>query len=216
MRAALRRVYPNSTPQTWLLTPLSGFYASTKARTLPFLALGKLAFMITLRNGPQLMTPTSAVRMSYLLGEQADMLHRGSDTSWLGAASEDFAGFVASRVGVKERWGVPSELFWFISEDFYLGSLVLRHQLTEDEGGGHIGYHVVYPWQKQGHATQMLRQGLVKARELGIEKALLTVEPANTASIVVIERNGGIADGTNHEGEIRYWIDTAPSTPTGR
>ena len=136
------------------------------------------------------------------------MIHRGSDTAWLAAAGQDFDGFVADRIGVRDRWGVPSEVFWFISGKYYLGSLVLRHRLTEDAGGGHIGYHVVRPWQRQGYATSMLRQALVKANVLGIERVLLTVAPENTASLLVIQRNGGIADGTNHEGEVRYWIDT--------
>ncbi len=135
------------------------------------------------------------------------MIHRGSDTSWLAAASRDFDGFVAERVGVQERWGVPSEVFWFVSGEYYLGSLVLRHRLTDDQGGGHIGYHVVYPWQRQGHATGMLAQALIKANNLGIEKALLTVAPDNTASHLVIRRNGGVAAGINHEGEMRYWIE---------
>ena len=165
--------------------------------------------MIHLNDAPHLTVPSADVRTSYLVGEQADMIHRGSETSWLAAASQDFDGFVADRVGVRDRWGVPSEVFWFTSGTFYLGSLVLRHRLTDDEGGGHIGYHVVYPWQRQGYATEMLRQGLAKAKVLGIDRVLLTVEPGNAASIVVVERNGGVADGINHEGESRFWIDTS-------
>ncbi|WP_206604321.1 GNAT family N-acetyltransferase [Arthrobacter pityocampae] len=148
------------------------------------------------------------VKTSYLVGEQADMLHRGSDTAWLRAASRDFGGFVADRVGIRQRWGVPSELFWFTSGEYYLGSLVIRHRLTDDEGGGHIGYHVVYPWQRQGHATQMLRDALLKCSALGIERALLTIAPGNAASLTVVHRNGGVADGMNDEGELRFWIDT--------
>jgi predicted acetyltransferase len=56
----------------------------------------------------------------------------------------------------------------------------------------------------------MLAQALVMANNLGIEKALLTVAPDNIASQLVIQRNGGIAAGVNHEGEMRYWIE-APS-----
>ena len=137
------------------------------------------------------------------------MLHRGSDTSWLRVASRNFDAFVAERQGVRERWGVPSEVWWFTSDDYYLGTLVIRHRLTEDEGGGHVGYHVVYPWQRQGHATTMLQRALVKCKALGIERALLTVAPENAASLVVVQRNGGIADGINHEGELRFWVDTS-------
>lgn len=165
--------------------------------------------MIALTTPPRLISPTTQVRTSYLVGEQADMRHRGSDAGWLAEASEDFDAYIAARVGVRERWGVPSEVFWFVSGEFYLGSLVLRHRLTDDEGGGHIGYHVVYPWQGRGHATAMLREGLTKARELGIDRALLTVAPDNAASQKAVHRNGGVPDGLNHEGEIRYWLDTA-------
>jgi len=163
--------------------------------------------MITLPSVPRLTTPSTRFRLSYLIGEQADMVHRGSDTAWLAAASENFDEFTAGRVGIRERWGVPSEVFWFVAEDYYIGSLVLRHELAVDEAGGHIGYHVVYPWQRQGHATAMLRDGLLKAKELGIERAMLTVEPDNIASQVVIKRNGGVEDGMNPVGEMRFWID---------
>lgn len=165
--------------------------------------------MITLPEQPRLVVPTTRVRVSFLTGEQADMLHRGSDTAWLGPASEDFEDFVAARTGVRERWGVPSEVFWYVAGEHYLGTLVIRHRLTADEGGGHVGYHVVRPWQGRGHATAMLREALGRCAELGIERALLTVAPDNAASLAVVRRNGGQPDGTNHEGELRFWIDTA-------
>ena len=164
--------------------------------------------MIVLPEPPRLVPPTTAVRVSYLVGELADMRVRGSSTDWLGPASEDFDAYVAERVGVRERWGVPSEVFWFVSGDLYLGSLVLRHRLTDDEGGGHVGYHVVAPWQRQGHATAMLGEGLAKLRHLGVEQALLTVAPDNVASLRVVARHGGVPDGRNHEDENRYWVPT--------
>jgi predicted acetyltransferase len=99
-------------------------------------------------------------------------------------------------------------LWWFTADEYYLGTLVIRHQLTDDEGGGHIGFHVVYPWQRCGHATEMLRQALVKCGDLGIALALLTVAPDNVASQAVVKRNGGVADGVNDEGELRFWIHT--------
>lgn len=171
--------------------------------------LGTVTSMITLPVPPSLIAPSTAVKTSYLVGEQADMLYRESDTAWLAEASIDFDAYVAERVGIRERWGVPSELFWFTSGEYYIGSLVIRHRLTDDEGGGHIGYHVVYPWQRQGHATQMLRLGLAKCAALGIETALLTVEPENVASVAVVRNNGGIDDGINHEGERRFLLETS-------
>lgn len=170
--------------------------------------------MIRLPEPPHLVPPTEAVRASYLTGEQADMRYRGESADWLDAASTDFASFVADRVGVRERWGVPSTVFWWVSGEHYLGTLVVRHRLTADEGGGHIGYHVVLPWRRQGHATRMLAGGLGIARGLGIGTALLTVEPANEPSRRVVLANGGVLDGRRN-GEDRFLVPTGPREQDG-
>ena len=164
--------------------------------------------MIRLLEAPQLMSPTTAVRTSYLVGEQADCLLGGAATEWLGPASEDFDAFVAGWRGVRTRWGVPSTLFWYISGEYYLGTLVIRHELSPElaEVGGHIGYHVVAPWRRQGHATRMLAAGLVECRRLGLARVLLTCDVDNEPSRRVIVSNGGVADGQK-QGEDRFWIN---------
>lgn len=146
--------------------------------------------------------------MSYLVGEQADCLLRGLPTEWLEGASEDFAGFVAARRGVQLLWEVPSTIFWYVSGEYYLGSLVIRHRLTAElaETGGHIGYHVVAPWRRQGHATRMLAAGLVRCRELTLGRVLLTCDADNEPSRRVILANGGVPDGRKG-GHDRFWID---------
>ena len=151
--------------------------------------------------------PTVKVRTSYLVGEQADCLHRGTATDWLGPASEDFDSFVAERRGVRTRWGVPSTVFWYVSGEYYIGTLVIRHQLSPElaEAGGHVGYHVVFPWRRQGHATRMLAAGLMECLRLGIGRVLLTCDPDNEPSRKVILSNGGVPDGRKN-GEDRFWI----------
>jgi RimJ/RimL family protein N-acetyltransferase len=156
---------------------------------------------------PLLLWPTTAVRASYLAGERADCLLRGEPTDWLGPAGEDFDGFVAERRGVRIRWRVPSTVFWYVSGQHYLGTLVIRHQLTPElaEAGGHVGYHVVAPWRRQGHATRMLAAGLDECRRLGLQRVLLTCAVDNEASRRVILANGGVLDG-RARGEYRFWI----------
>ena len=167
--------------------------------------------MITLPESPRLSWPTTEVRTSYLVGEQADCLLRGTDTNWLGPASEDFDEFVRVRRGVRERWGVPSTVFWWVSGEYYLGTLVIRHELNGellDEDGGHIGYHVIAPWRRQGHATRMLAAGLEQCRALNLTRVLLCCAPDTEGSRRVILANGGQPDGRRH-GEDRYWIELA-------
>jgi hypothetical protein len=59
--------------------------------------------VIRLVEPPRLVWPTQEVRVSYLVGEQADCLLRGTPTQWLEAASEGFAEFAAARRGVQVR-----------------------------------------------------------------------------------------------------------------
>jgi predicted acetyltransferase len=104
---------------------------------------------------PRLVWPTTAVRDSYLAGERADWLASGTPADRLevlDAAGEDFDAFVAQRRGVHIRWDVPSTIYWYVSGEYYIGTLVVRHRLTPElaEAGGHVGYHVVAPWQPRG------------------------------------------------------------------
>jgi predicted acetyltransferase len=165
--------------------------------------------VIELPEPPRLSWATEDVRVSYLVGEQTDCVLRGSSTDWLGPASADFAEFVAVRRGVRTRWDVPSTLFWYVSGEFYLGTLVIRHGLTSDlaEAGGHVGYHVVTPWRRQGHATRMLAAGLLECRKLGLGPVLLSCDADNEPSRRVILANGGVPDGRSR-GEDRFWITT--------
>jgi predicted acetyltransferase len=174
----------------------------------------RLERMTDLIHPPRLVWPTTTVRDSYLAGERADCLARDTPTDLvevLNAASEDFDTFVAQRRGVHTRWDVPSTIYWYVSGGHYIGTLVVRHRLTPElaEVGGHVGYHVVAPWQRQGHATRMLAAGLVECRRLGIDRVLLTCATDNEPSRRVILANGGVFDGLCR-GEDRYWIALTP------
>ena len=83
----------------------------------------------------------------------------------------------------------------------------MRHELTPAlaEVGGHVGYHVVAPWRRQGHATRMLAAGLAECRALGLDRVLLTCQADNEPSRRVILANGGIPAG-QAAGEDRFWI----------
>jgi predicted acetyltransferase len=167
---------------------------------------------------PRLTAPTTAVRESFLAGERADHLASGDPMDWLDEAYRDFGAFVARRRGVQHRWGVPCTTFWYLSGEHYLGTLIVRHRLTPDlaEAGGHVGYHVVAPWRRRGHATRMLAAGLVECRRLGLERVLLTCAADNEPSRRVILANGGVHDG-RARGEDRYWITLGPTArPGGR
>ena len=156
---------------------------------------------------PRLVRPTVTVRESFLHGERADCLAEGRSTEWLDPAEDDFEGFVGRRREVQIRWDVPCTTYWYVSGEHYLGTLIIRHRLTPElaEEGGHVGYHILGPWRRQGHATRMLAAGLAECARLGLSRVLLTCASDNEASRRVILANGGVADG-RARGEDRFWI----------
>ncbi|MGP4028215.1 GNAT family N-acetyltransferase [Actinomadura sp. 3N407] len=166
---------------------------------------------------PRLVRPTTRVRESFLAGEWADHLASGDPAAWLEPAGRDFETFVAERRRVQRRWGVPCTTFWYVSGRHYLGTLLVRHRLTPElaEVGGHVGYHVVPAWRRQGHASRMLAAGLVECRRLCLERVLLTCAAGNEPSRRVILSNGGVHDG-RARGEDRFWIDLGEADTANR
>jgi predicted acetyltransferase len=109
---------------------------------------------------------------------------------------------------------VPTTFLIAIVDDEIVGRSSIRHELNEFLAtlGGHIGYTVLPRHRRRGYATEILRQSLVVARSLGIDRVLVTCDGDNTASAGVIEKCGGIFEGSVDDRssgtrKLRYWID---------
>lgn len=109
---------------------------------------------------------------------------------------------------------VPSTTYLAVrkSDNKIVGIIDLRHHIDHPvlgTWGGHCGYSVRPSERGHGYASCMLRMNLQKARELGLERFLVTCSEENVASEKVILGNGGIyektieVDGSNIK---RYWI----------
>jgi predicted acetyltransferase len=157
-----------------------------------------------------LVFPTTAVRESYVDGERAMALEEGADTGRLDRAAADFDGFVARQAALYRQWDVPVTQLWYVDASAYVGSVVIRHELTPALArvGGHIGYHVVPPHRRRGHGRRMLADALTYCAHFGLARVLVTCEETNLASRKVIEANHGEPDGIA-DGNLRYWIALA-------
>lgn len=106
-----------------------------------------------------------------------------------------------------EGW-VHCDHYWIADGGEMIGFLALRHRLNEYllEEGGHIGYSVRPSRRREGHASRALGLALVRAKELGLDRVLLTCDEDNVGSRRTIEAWGGTYED-NRKGKRRYWIE---------
>lgn len=154
--------------------------------------------------------PSVEYKDSYIEGVRA---FRREGLWWYDNASpekleNDFPAFIEE---LTTRKGETT--LWAIVEGKYAGRIALRHELTPQLRiiGGHIGYDTVPAYRGKGLASAMLRKILPLAKTLGLIEVLLTCDDTNTASIKVIEKNGGVLKETKLIAEGKplkryYWI----------
>lgn len=107
----------------------------------------------------------------------------------------------------------PQTTFGVFDDNKLVGGFNLRHIIKGDliNHGGNIGYLIRPSERKKGYGTIMLGLALEKAREIGVEKVLISCREDNVGSAKVIENNGGIYDNNYYDEKLdetykRYWI----------
>ena len=109
---------------------------------------------------------------------------------------------------------VPHTTYWLVDEnDAVVAVSNLRHRLTDSlrVEGGHVGYGVRPSARRCGYGARILAETLKKAKEHGIDRALLTCAKTNSGSAKIIVKNGGVLDSeefipTRDAVVQRYWI----------
>ena len=136
-----------------------------------------------------------------------------------GAIARDHEGFIRGTLdeekGIDLAPGlVPQTTFWLVRDgERIVGEGRLRHRLTSslEQFGGHIGYAIRPGERRKGYGTLILALTLVEARTLGMDRVLVTCDPANIGSARIIQKNRGhqTSDGQRpDDGKAvsRYWI----------
>jgi predicted acetyltransferase len=109
---------------------------------------------------------------------------------------------------------VAHSTFWLVEDGRQVvGVSSLRHSLNDNlrRDGGNIGYGIRPTARRRGFATLILQETLLKARELGITRALVTAEKGNIGSIKTILKNGGVFESEEllpgyNDVMQRFWI----------
>ena len=119
------------------------------------------------------------------------------------------------RVGKRLPEGyVPSTQFICIRENDnkLVGMLDIRHKFSDFlfNYGGLIGDSIAVDERGKGYGKEILRLGLEKAKEIGLNKVLVSCLDTNVPSRKCIKANGGVYEDTRQLNEKkleRYWID---------
>ena len=137
-------------------------------------------------------------------------LHHADGMPW----DEYLAQLDAGRCGGALPPGrVPATFLLAEHDGTVVGRVSVRFALNDQllHEGGHIGFAVLPEHRRKGHASEMLRQGLVVARAAGVGRVLVCCDDDNLGSANVIERCGGRLESTVIASDgvpvRRYWID---------
>lgn len=187
-----------------------------------------------------LIRPCKAYRDSFLSGAAEFHAEGRPDSTYaaflgydLASLERHFGEFVNDLLNLAFENSLPrgwqqDRVFWLIAGGEYLGQTSIRPQLNTRyllTYGGHIGYSIRPTRRRQGYGTRILALALEEARQLGLQRVLVTCNSDNLPSKKIIEHNGGRFESSmampahllRAEGrqvkervdKLRYWIDLA-------
>lgn len=137
------------------------------------------------------------------------------DTTWLEQHFDEYVSRVLGQAEGKNlpEGFVPQTTLWLADNGEFIGSISIRHSLTEHlrREGGHIGYDIRPSKRRMGYGKKLLALALPEAKALGFTEVLLTCNADNTGSKKIIEANGGVFENSIavHDGKqtkLRYHI----------
>ncbi len=116
--------------------------------------------------------------------------------------NEDFDGFVknlrTNKISLHKPYRdwvepVPESCIWLVKDYEYIGTINIRHRLNWhlEKWGGHVSFVIRPSMRGKGFGKKILQRAIPAISYLGIERALLTLNPDNKAAIRIVEFCGG-------------------------
>ncbi len=172
----------------------------------------------------RLVRPSVRYRDSVLAAVREFQAEGGYRAYSLTSLTNDFQSFVQHLLDNENPGKVPPNfvsqtIYWLVEGDEFIGRTSLRHELNDQLRliGGHIGYEIRPSRRRQGYGTAILGLVLLKARQRGLARILITCDMDNIASRRIIEHHGGVPKAPYYPADgsvtvLRYWIDLSNVT----
>ncbi len=127
----------------------------------------------------------------------------------------DYCAHLATAPPLSEDFGQQIN-YWIVNKKgLAIGLIRMQPRLNAAllDRGGHLGFYIAPSYRRQGHAKSALRLALGTLRKKGVDRALVTVDSHNTASLRLIEALGGIMEDERFDTESgrayrRFWLKT--------
>lgn len=109
---------------------------------------------------------------------------------------------------------VSETIVWLVKDGTYIGTVDIRHRLNWhlEKWGGHVHFNIRPSLRGKGYGIKILKKAMPIINYLGIDKALITIDPKDKAAIRIVESCGAeFEDETTATDRFpamrRYWLD---------
>ncbi len=109
---------------------------------------------------------------------------------------------------------VPETVLWLVKEHEFIGTLNIRHRLNWhlEKWGGHLNFIVRPSMRGKGFGKKLLQKAIPYISYLGIDRALITIDPQDESANKIVEFCGAELEDTlpatdKFPERNRYWLN---------
>ncbi len=109
---------------------------------------------------------------------------------------------------------VPETVLWLVKGNDFIGTLNIRHRLNWhlEKWGGHINFIIRPSMRGKGFGKKLLQKSIPYISYVGIDKALITIDPSDTGANKIVQSCGAELEDTlpatdKFPERNRYWLD---------
>tara|TARA_B100001989_G_scaffold247228_2_gene219160 strand:- start:568 stop:1101 length:534 start_codon:yes stop_codon:yes gene_type:complete len=109
---------------------------------------------------------------------------------------------------------VPETVLWLVKDNEFIGTLNIRHRLNWhlEKWGGHLNFIVRPSMRGKGFGKKLLQKAMPYISSLGIDRALITLDPADKSANKIVQFCGAKLEDTlpatdKFPARNRYWLD---------